>query len=174
MDMEMYERARTRLRDIMSERKRLEARLDSLEIETNEYEGFLAVWDRLRPEPTRPSTAASVNTVADPDLDLKDAAVFCFRQDGKVMKSRELAERLLALGMPYDKDVESLDASLRGMLTRNTDEDGGPFKRFQRGVYGLAEWNPIQQALAGAEVKAPGPDATDPGGETEQEGFTLD
>lgn len=177
MDTTLLDHAKSTLRERRAERERLESRLATLAEEVDQLENFIQVWERLSPTAAVTEPPPS-GPLADPDLELKDAAVYAFKKVTKVMRSRELAERLLSMGFPYDKGVEALDASLRGILSRNTDADGGPFTKFDRGVYGLASWTRAQRVLAGAEKAppmegnetTPGPAATDPGAAFGREG----
>lgn len=178
MDTTMRDRAEADLKKIQAEKHRIETRLVALAEEARELETFLGVWMRLSPRETQSDMLRPSGPLADPTIEIKEAAVYAFQQAPKAMRSRELAERLIDMGFPYDKGIEALDASLRGILSRNTEEQEGPFTKFDRGLYGLASWTRAQRVLAGGEEvpsmdayeKTPEPAATDPGDNFEREG----
>lgn len=124
-DLEQVSDRRSKLRDELRQLDEREARLRTALDVLREY-GEQPAGNGTTPEP-----------IKRPGLNLHEAARIALDRLGVPQSTPTLAERMLAMGYPYDNDVDTLATSLRGVFARDVRSDDPTFVRVDRGVYGL-------------------------------------
>ena len=89
-----------------------------------------------------PETSTDLKSRLHAASNIAEAAQVILDRAKKPMRAREIAEHLLRHGFPYDKSVDTLRATIAGVLDREIRDpaEGKKVHKPRRGYYALTKW----------------------------------